>query len=59
MIRLEIPLKLSSNWKEGKRILLKITEEESTPYLEQARHRLKQIERRREREPLEELILSK
>ncbi|QVL57489.1 MAG: mechanosensitive ion channel family protein [Simkaniaceae bacterium] len=47
MIRMEIPLSIQSNWKEGKQILLKIAEEEMMPYLEQARLRLKQMERRR------------
>lgn len=47
MIRMEIPLPIKSNWKEGKQILLKIAEEEMMPYLEQARRRLRQMERRR------------
>lgn len=47
MIRMEIPLPIKSNWKEGKQILLKIAEEEMMPYLEQARSRLRQMERRR------------
>ncbi len=47
MIRMEVPLKLSADWKEGKRVLLKVAEEEATPYLEQARRRLRQMERRR------------
>jgi len=47
MIRMEIPLKLEANWKEGKHLLLKIAGEEIAPYLEQARHRMSQMERRR------------
>lgn len=47
MIRMEIPLNLKSDWKEGKQILLKIAEEEMMPYLDQARRRLRQMERRR------------
>ncbi|MCP5504915.1 MAG: mechanosensitive ion channel family protein [Chlamydiales bacterium] len=47
MIRMEIPLSIKCNWKEGKQLLLKIAEEEIAPFLEQARQRLKQIERRR------------
>ena len=47
MIRTEIPLSIHSDWKEGKEILLKIAEEEMMPYLEQARRRLRQMERRR------------
>lgn len=47
MIRMEIPLKLVADWKEGKRLLLKIAKEEATPYLEQARRRILQLERRR------------
>lgn len=47
MIRMEIPLKLEADWKGGKRLLLKIAGEEMAPYLEQARHRMSQMERRR------------
>lgn len=47
MIQMEIPLKLEANWKDGKRLLLKIAKEEATPYLEQARRRMLQMERRR------------
>lgn len=47
MIRMEIPLSIQSNWKEGKKLLLKIAEEEMVPYIDQARRRLKHMERRR------------
>jgi len=47
MIRMEIPLKLESDWKGGKSLLLKIAEEEAAPYLEQSRRRMAQMERRR------------
>ncbi len=47
MIRMEIPLPIKSHWKEGRQILLKIAEQEMMPYLEQARRRLRQMERRR------------
>lgn len=47
MIHLEIPLKLTADWKGGKRLLRKIAEEEVTPYLEQARRRLRQLEKNR------------
>jgi len=47
MIRMEIPLKLEADWKGGKSLLLKIAEEEMAPYLEQTRHRMLQMERRR------------
>lgn len=47
MIRMEIPLPLQANWKEGKKLLLKIGEEEMVPYIDQARQRLKHMERRK------------
>ena len=47
MIRMELPLKVGADWKEGKRLLLKIAKEETTPYLDQARRRILQMERRR------------
>lgn len=47
MIRMGIPLPLQSNWKEGKKLLLKIAEEEMVPYIDHARRRLKHMERRR------------
>ena len=47
MIRMEIPLPLQTNWKEGKKLLLKIGEEEMVPYIDQARQRLKHMERRK------------
>ncbi len=47
MIRMEIPLKLEADWKGGKSLLLKIAGEEMAPYLDQARHRMSQMERRR------------
>lgn len=47
MIHMKIPLSLGVNWKEGKRILQKIAEEEVAPYLEQARRRMRRLERSR------------
>ena len=47
MIRLDLPIKMKEGWKEGKRLLLKIANEEATPYIEQARRRILQMERRR------------
>lgn len=47
MIRMEIPLSRQSNWREGKKLLLNIAEEEMAPYIDQARIRLKHMERRK------------
>lgn len=47
MIHVEVPLNRNERWKEGKRILQKIAEEEAAPYLEQARRRMRQLERSR------------
>ncbi|MGE0198972.1 MAG: mechanosensitive ion channel family protein [Simkaniaceae bacterium] len=47
MIHIEVPLEVNERWKEGKRILQKIGEEEVAPYLEQARLRIRQLERSR------------
>lgn len=47
MIQLDIPVNMEMNWKEGKRLLLKIAEEEGAPYLDKARRRLQQMERSR------------
>lgn len=47
MIHIEVPLSRNERWKEGKRVLQKIAEEEVAPYLEQARRRMRQLERSR------------
>ncbi|MCB1110760.1 MAG: mechanosensitive ion channel [Chlamydiia bacterium] len=47
MICMKLPLKIGADWKEGKRLLLKIAKEEATPYLDQARRRILQMEKRR------------
>ena len=47
MINLKIPLSLESDWKKGKQLLLEIAQEECAPYLEQARIRIRRLERSR------------
>ena len=42
-----IPLKISSDWKRAKDILLKIAQDECAPYLEQARRRVRKMEQAR------------
>lgn len=46
LLHIEIPVKMSQGWKEAKATLLRIAQEESVPYLQQAKLRRKQLERR-------------
>ena len=45
MNNMEIPLKITDDWKGAKQILLTIAQEECAPYIEQARRRIRQMER--------------
>ena len=47
MNNITVPLKIKDKWKEAKHILLQIAQEESAPYIDQARRRMQQIERNR------------
>ena len=47
MILLNIPLTIEEDWKGAKQLLLMIAQEETAPYLEQARRRLRLLERSR------------
>lgn len=47
MNNITIPLSIKDRWKEAKHILLQIAQEESAPYIDQARRRMQQIERNR------------
>ena len=42
-----IPVKMQDNWKRARDILLKIAQEECAPYIEQARRRIRKMERTR------------
>lgn len=42
-----IPIKMQDDWKRARDILLKISQEECAPYLEQARRRIRKMERTR------------
>lgn len=44
---IRIPIQLTENWKEARDILLKIAKEECSPYIEQARRRMKETARRK------------
>lgn len=44
---IKVPLKREENWERGKEILLEIATNECAPYLEQARRRLREIEKKR------------
>lgn len=47
MIHLEVPLMVDEDWKGAKQLLLLIAQEETEPYLNQARRRLRLLERSR------------
>ncbi len=47
MNNIRFPLHSSDDWKQAKEILLKIAHEECAPYIEQARHRFRKIEKNR------------
>ena len=45
MNNIVIPLRRDDDWKKAKQILMQIAQEESAPYLEQARRQIRKIER--------------
>jgi small-conductance mechanosensitive channel len=45
MNNIRFPIHIHEDWKKAKEILLRIAQEECAPYIEQARHRLRSIER--------------
>ncbi len=45
MINIRIPLKIDEDWKKAQRILLQIAQETCAPYMEQARHQIRRMEK--------------